>query len=71
MDINSSVIFEVIPFDYFVIIGSAAVVITALVLIVLFCEFVCNKCKKPVPRIKKKKDVCWNQDSQIETKAMV
>ena len=71
MDINSSAIFEVIPFDYFVIIGVAAVSVIAIVLIILFCEFVCNKCKKPVPRKTKKKDVYWNPDSQIETKAMV
>ena len=67
--INSSAIFEVIPFDYFVVVGAFAVSVTALVLIILFCEFICNKCKKPVPR--KKKDVYWNPDSQIETKSMV
>ena len=69
--INSSAIFEIVPFDYFVVVGATAVSITALVLIVLFFEFICNKCKKPLPRKTKKKDVYWNPDSQIETKSMV
>ena len=69
--INSSAIFEVVPFDYFVAIGALAVCITALVLIVLFFEFICNKCKKRVPRKILKRDVYCNPDSQIETKQLV
>ena len=72
MDINSSAIFEIVPFDYFVVVGAFAVVITALVLLVLFFEFVCNKCKKSVQIKKiKKRDVYCNPDSQIETKQLV
>ena len=69
--INSSAIFEIVPFDYFVAVGSFAVVITALVLLVLFFEFICNKCKKSIPRKIKKRDVYCNPDSQIETKQLV
>ena len=53
--INSSRIFEIVPFDYFVVVGATAVSVTALVLIVLFFEFICNKCKKPSPIKKRRK----------------